>query len=136
MNKNVVNIRVRYKETDRMGVVYYSNYLVWFEIGRTELFRDSGMDYRELERTKNIFFPVIRAECDYKVPVKYDDLIRVETEIADIGKTRVTFRYLIKTDDILNASGQTCHVFVDANGKPMPIPPDVFSALSGFNALN
>ncbi len=110
-------LRVRYKETDAMGIAYYANYLVWFEVGRTEWMRALGPSYGELERS-GIFLPVIRVTCEYKLPVRYDDELTVITRIENLGVVRLTFNYEIRHDGQLVARGSTEHAFVNAKGKP------------------
>ncbi|NLA12549.1 MAG: acyl-CoA thioesterase [Firmicutes bacterium] len=110
-------LRVRYKETDAMGIAYYANYLVWFEVGRTEWMRALGPSYGELERS-GIFLPVIRVTCEYKLPVRYDDELTVITRIENLGVVRLTFNYEIRHGGQLVARGSTEHAFVNAKGKP------------------
>jgi acyl-CoA thioester hydrolase len=129
MKKHKTEHRVSYKETDQMKVVYYSNYLVWFEIGRTEFFRDSGLNYKKIEEEDKIYLPVIEAECSYRAPVKYDDLVTVETELAGIEGTRVIFEYKITVDGQIKATGRTRHVFVNEKAKPIPVPDKIRKAL-------
>ena len=84
MNEHTIKLRVRYAETDKMGVVYYSNYLVWFEIARTEFFRKCGMDYNRIEQDRSISLPVAEACCRYKAPLRYDDVVQITAKL--IGK--------------------------------------------------
>lgn len=119
--KDAVNetvIRVTYRDTDQMNVVYYANYLVWFEIGRTELIRDTGHTYKELENL-GVILPVTRAVCDYKKPARYDELVIIRTWISDLKRVSVTFHYQIihkSTGDLL-AEGETRHGMIDFEGK-------------------
>jgi len=129
MNAHRVEIRVRYEETDQMGVVYYANYLVWFEIARTEFFRIRGVSYREIEEKDNIYFPVVEAYCRYRMPLKYDDLVTVDVRLEDIGVKRVSFEYEVKKDGKLAATGRTKHAFVDAKGIPIPVPGNIREAI-------
>ena len=122
MNKCSVELRVRYEETDQMGVVYYAKHLVWFEIARTEFFRAKGLEYRKLEEEDKIFIPVVEAYCRYKRPLKYDDMVTIIAELTDVGATRATFDYEVKRGDELAATGTTKHAFVDETGIPVPIP--------------
>jgi acyl-CoA thioester hydrolase len=125
-----VEMRVRYPEVDRMGVAHHSHHFVWFEIGRTELMRASGVTYRALE-DEGIFLPVIEAECAYRAPARYDDRIRVVTEIASAGPVRVAFRYRVERveDGALLASGGTRHAAVDRNGRPRRLPAGLLERL-------
>lgn len=122
-------IRVRYKETDRMGVVYYANYFVWFEIARTEYFRKRNLSYRELEEKKGLHLMVVDAYCDYKAPAAYDDLVFAETSIENIKNTSLQFVYKIFRDSVLLATGRTTHVFTNKSGKPIKIPEEIKEAL-------
>lgn len=113
-------VRVRYQETDQMGVVYHANYFVWFEVGRTSLIRERGASYRELEE-KGIILPVIEANCQYKSPARYEDLVRIETEIADVSPVKIRFNYraIRDHDDTLLAHGFTTHMWVNRDMKPL-----------------
>lgn len=122
MREHTIEHRVTYKETDQMKVVYYSNYLVWFEMARTEYFRAKGLVYKELEDNEKIFLPVMEAQCTYKAPVIYDDLVRIKTVLSDIGRSRITFDYEVIKDGKVTTTGYTKHVFVNGTGKPIPVP--------------
>ncbi len=117
---NTTSIRVRYKETDQMGVVYHGNYFTWFDIGRTEFFRNMGMVYTRLEE-EGILLPVIEAQCRYIKPAKYDDEIIINTKLVKLKGVRLEFEYSIyrKEDNELLAEGRTVHAFVDKNLKPI-----------------
>jgi acyl-CoA thioester hydrolase len=114
-----------------MGMVYYSNYLVFFERGRTELFRSLGISYKELEE-KECFFPVVRSECNYFAPARYDDIINVETKIAEIGAASVTLYYEIKRDGKILASGITKHPLVNKDLKPIRFPKEIKEKLEQY----
>ena len=118
-----INIRVRYAETDKMGVVYHANYFVWFEMGRCELLRAIGRSYREMEAS-GIGLPVIEAHCEYKSPAKYDDELVVSTTGRLVSRTRVEFEYEISRplDSTVNAIGRTVHAAVDTTGRPCRLP--------------
>lgn len=109
---------MRYQETDKMGVAYHSNYFVWFEVGRTEFFRQIGLAYREFEKN-NLFFPVIKVFCQYRQPAHYDDLVKITTRIDTLQEVRLTFKYLLHREETLLAEGETEHVFVNERGKPL-----------------
>ena len=94
MREYTIEHRVTYKETDQMGFVYYSNYLVWFEMARTELLRANGANYKRLEE-KGFFLPVAEAQCRYRVPLKYDDLIAIKVVLTEKKRSRMTFEYEI-----------------------------------------
>ena len=118
--KNIATVRVRYKETDQMGVVYYGNYFTWFEVGRNEFFRRIKLNCKELE-IGNIFLPVIKTGCEYFVPAKFDDVISIETKLVKLKGVRMELRYKIyrEVDNTLLAKGFTQHAFVDKNLKPI-----------------
>jgi acyl-CoA thioester hydrolase len=109
-----------------MGVVYHANYFVWFEIGRTDLLRNSGWSYRDLE-ADGISLPVIRAECDYRQPARYDDEIDVRTTGTLISPVRVEFTYeLVRLSDQMSlATGRTVHAALDRSGRPCRLPPQI-----------
>src|SRR5580658_9316039 len=102
-------IRVRYAETDQMGVVYHANYLVWFEVGRVDYIRDLGLDYRAMEQEENAAIAVIEASARYKAPARYDDELIVRTSLAGARGPIVRFRYSVvrATDDLLLCEGET-----------------------------
>jgi len=122
--------RVTYAETDRMGFAYYGNYLTWFEIGRTELIRASGMAYRELEE-RGYMLPVIEATCRYHAPARYDDLVTIRTTLAEFKGIRMTFTYRILLDEKLLAEGETRHAFTDCDGRPVKVGRDVRAMILG-----
>jgi acyl-CoA thioester hydrolase len=127
----VVQVRVRYPEVDRMGVAHHANHFIWFEIGRTELMRARGIDYRRLE-DEGIFLPVIEAACAYHAPARYDDLLRVRTHVETASGVRVSFSYRIESepDGRLLASGSTRHAAVDRDGRPRRLPATLKGLLS------
>lgn len=125
MDSYTVDFRVRYQETDQMGVVYYSNYLVWFEVARTEFFRAMGLDYRKLEENEKIYLPVVEASCRYKVPLRYDDQVSVTVRLLSAKNVRIIFEYDVKRQSRLCATGITEHTFVNREGAPIPIPDEV-----------
>ena len=113
-------IRVRYKETDQMGVVYHGNYFTWFDIGRTEFFRDLDMIYKGLEDV-GVLLPVIEANCKYKKPAKYDDEIIITSKLVWLKGIRLKFEYTLhrKGDNELIGEGYTIHAFVDKDLRPI-----------------
>lgn len=117
---NTTSIRVRYKETDQMGVVYHGNYFTWFDIGRTEFFRNLAFAWSDLEK-EGILLPVIEANCKYIKSAKYDDEIIINTNLVRIKGVRLEFRYTLyrKEDNELLAEGYTQHAFVDKNLIPI-----------------
>jgi acyl-CoA thioester hydrolase len=116
--------RVRYAETDQMGVVYYANYFVWFEIGRTDFCRQQGFAYRDMEKEDGLCIIVAEARCRFKAPARYDDEIEVRTALRDIRRRVLTFVYEVyrKSDETLLAEGETVHVITDLNGRPRALP--------------
>jgi acyl-CoA thioester hydrolase len=124
-------IRVRYAETDKMGVVYYANYLVWFEVGRTDLLRESGWNYREME-IEGFSLPVIEVQCAYRESAKYDDEIDVRTTGAMVSPVRVQFNYeVVRVADAATlATGSTVHATLDRNGRPCRLPDRVRTLFS------
>jgi acyl-CoA thioester hydrolase len=123
LHETVSRVRVRYAETDQMGVVYYSNYLVWFEVGRTDLLRDSGLTYRELE-AEGVGLPVIEAHCEYHRPARYDDDLEIVTTGALLSPVRIEFTYrIVKSQDGAElATGRTVHAVLDRDGRPCRLP--------------
>ena len=117
-------VRVRYAETDQMGVVYHSNYLVWFEIGRVELMRALGFEYKRMETEDDCYIVVAEAACRYHHPARYDEQLRVRTRIAQTGNRIVKFAYqlLRDPDEVLLATGETTHVICGKNGRPKTMP--------------
>jgi acyl-CoA thioester hydrolase len=122
----VSTLRVRYAETDKMGVVYYANYFVWFEVGRADLLRSLGWNYCEMELA-GISLPVIEAQCEYLRPARYDDEIDVKTEGRMLSPVRMEFQYQVvrKEDQTIAATGTTVHAAVDPSGRPCRLPERV-----------
>jgi acyl-CoA thioester hydrolase len=123
MPSSVSTLRVRYAETDKMGVVYYANYFVWFEVGRADLLRSLGWTYREMELA-GISLPVIEAHCEYHRSARYDDELDVMTEGRMLSQVRMEFNYeVVRRDDrAVTASGRTVHAALDAGGRPCRLP--------------
>lgn len=116
-------VRVRYAETDKMGVVYYANYLVWFEVGRADLLRSLGWTYRDMEHA-GISLPVIEAHCVYQRPARYDDELEIRTTGRILSPVRMEFTYEVRRidDGVVAASGKTVHAALDKGGKPCRLP--------------
>jgi acyl-CoA thioester hydrolase len=127
----LTRLRVRYADTDRMGVVYYANYLVWFEVARTEWLRATGWTYRDMER-EGVALPVIEAHCEYRHPARYDDEVNVAARARLLTPVRVRFDYEVRlaVDGVIAAVGHTVHAAVDAAGKPCRLPERVKELLS------
>ncbi|HBU70071.1 MAG TPA: acyl-CoA thioesterase [Elusimicrobia bacterium] len=129
MTGNEITIRVPYADTDQMGMVYYANYLVYFERGRTEWLRQRGFSYRELEKD-GYYLPVIECFCKYHSPARYDELIKISTALSSVGSASVEFEYEITEGSRLIATGKTKHPFVNKALKPVRIPADVKKVLT------
>ena len=118
-------IRVRYAETDQMGVVYHANYLIWFEVGRVEFIRQLGMDYKSMEQKENALIAVAEVTARYRAPARYDDELLIRTTLAGVRGPIVRFRYVIlrAADELLLCEGETVHVVVgrDMKRREMPI---------------
>ena len=120
--------RVRYAETDQMGIVYYANYLVWFEIGRVELLRSLGLAYSQMEKDHKLILPVVEANCRYRAPARYDDEILVKTWVEKAHPRLVTFAYEIRLalDNSMLASGATRHLILDREFRRTRLPEKYF----------
>jgi acyl-CoA thioester hydrolase len=128
-DRHLTRVRVRYAETDRMGVVYYANYFVWFEVARTEWLRATGWSYREMERA-GVSLPVIEAHCQYRRPAQYDDELDIWTRATLVTPVRVRFDYeLVRAgQDDSAATAYTVHAALDGAGRPSRLPDRVLSA--------
>ncbi len=125
------SVRVRYAETDQMGVVYYANFFVWFEIGRVELFRSLGFSYRDMEKLDDCHIVVAEAACNYQKPAVYDDLLRIRTRVLQIRRKTIRFGYEVLRDpeSELLATGETLHVICNKSGRPKSLPEKYVKAL-------
>lgn len=126
-------LRVRYAETDQMGVVYHAHYFVWFEVGRVEYCRRRGVVYRDLEQQAGLYMAVSEARCRYLHPARYDDEIIVRTSLARLRRRSLTFAYqaIRAADGVLLAEGETVHIFLSPDARPRTLPPSVAQALQG-----
>lgn len=126
-------VRVRYAETDQAGVVYHSNYLVWFEVGRVELCRDYGFNYREMETDADAFLPVTECRVKYRVPAKYDDELIVRSRILNLRSRAISFAYQVvrAADKTLLAEGETHHIVINRQGRARPFPPEFAEKMRG-----
>jgi acyl-CoA thioester hydrolase len=131
-------VRVRYAETDQMGIVYYANYLVWFEIGRVELLRSLGKAYSDLEKEHSLILPVVDAHCRYRNPARYDDEILIETRPTLLRGSVLKFGYRILRkafageEHTLLAEGETVHVVCDSQLNRQPLPDPYANALKAL----
>jgi acyl-CoA thioester hydrolase len=123
-------VRVRYAETDQMGVVYHANHFVWFEVGRVELLRQLGFSYREMEANDGCYIAVVDARCRYKAPARYDDEVIVRTVLRNVRGSLVHFGYeLVRAEDnLILAEGETTHVVTDAQMKMTVLPEKYLKA--------
>src|SRR5262245_39180881 len=119
-------VRVRYAETDQMGIVYYANYLVWFEVGRTDWLRECGWSYRDME-ADGYALPVIEARCSYQESARYEDELEVRTRSTLDSPVRIQFTYEVVrvTDETTLATGMTMHAALDRTGRPRRLPEPV-----------
>jgi acyl-CoA thioester hydrolase len=117
-------VRVRYAETDQMGVVYHGNYFTWFEVGRVELCRHLGIEYKQMESEDDTLIVVAEASCRYKRPARFDDILIVRTRVTRAEKRTLRFAYevLRQPSDELLATGETTHVICDHHGRPKSLP--------------
>ena len=121
MTEHRLEIRVRYNECDPMGVVHHSVYPVWFEMGRTELLRSTGISYRELEES-GVLLAVVRLEVRYKRPARYDEELQLETRIASVGRVKIEHEYRLTRGDELLATATTTLACLDREGAARPLP--------------
>jgi len=127
---NETRLRVRYAETDQMGMVYHSNHFIWFEVGRVELLRQMGFSYRDMESQDNRFIAVVEATCRYRAPVRYDEEVLVRTRLKSARDSMVHFGYeLVRlSDGALLAEGETTHIVTDAQMKIAVLPDKYLNA--------
>jgi acyl-CoA thioester hydrolase len=128
---NETRIRVRYAETDQMGVVYHANHFIWFEVGRVELLRQFGFSYKDMECEDDCFIAVVDARCRYKAPVHYDDEVIVRTYLKHVRQKVIRFGYELRTvgSGELLAEGETTHIVANAEMKPRTLPEKYFNVL-------
>lgn len=124
MEWHETEVRVRYAETDQMGIVHHANYLIWFELGRSDLCRACGFSYSEMEEKDDALMVVAESYCRYKSPAFYDDAITVRTNIGEVKSRSVRFIYEIfrSSDGLLLAEGETLHIVTDKNKKVRSLP--------------
>ncbi len=133
-------VRVRYAETDQMGVVYHANYLVWFEVGRVEFIRQIGLDYRSMEQEEGALIAVIEVKARYKTPARYDDDLLVRTYLGEVRGSIVRFRYAIlrAADEVVLCEGETVHMVVGRDMRRRRMPErykDLFEQVMGRGGL-
>ena len=129
-------LRVRYAETDQMGVVYHANYLVWFEVGRVDCIRMTGLDYKSMEREDNAMIAVVEVKARYKSPARYDDELIVRTRLASVRGSIIRFTYSILrvSDDVELCTGETVHIVVDRDMKRRTLPDRYATAFAQLHA--
>lgn len=123
-------VRVRYAETDQMGVVYYANYLVWFEVARGAFCRERGIDYRAMEAS-GLFLPIVDARVRYRLPARYDDEVVLHTRPLELRSRTVRFGYEVRRGTDLLADGETLQLLTDAAGRPRAFPADTLARFAG-----
>ena len=128
MIHSVSKIRVRYAETDRMGVVYHSNYLIWFETARIQMLDQIGIPYREIE-ARGLFLPVLSVSAEYKSPARFDDHLEVHLFMKKKPRARMHFEYEVRRGDEVLATGQSSHGFMDRQGKGQRPPEDLLKLI-------
>ncbi len=136
MNYYDYEYRVRYADTDKMGISYYANYFIWFEAARTEYFRALGLPYTECEK-KGYFLPVVETGAHYHGPSTYDDLVIVRTSVSKLQRTSMRFEYQVLKKAALQliATGFSVHVFVDKSMRPVRVPSEVETIVTPFSLL-
>jgi acyl-CoA thioester hydrolase len=123
-------IRVIYGDTDQAGIVYYANYLRWFEAGRNEFIRARGLRYRDFEERFGLRLPVAEAHATYRAPARYDDLVTVETSLAEVRRASARFEYRILRDGEVLVTGHTLHACVDLDGRIQRMPAELLARLA------
>lgn len=138
MSAACTKIRVRYAETDQMGVAYHANFFMWFEVGRVELLRQAGLDYKHLEISEHRHIAVVEAACRYRSPARYDDELLIETRVTGVRGSVLKFAYRVLRQEAtggpatLLAEGETSHVVVDREMKKAALPKQYATALARF----
>ena len=123
-------LKVRYAETDQMGVVYYANYFIWFEVGSSQYCNDRGFSYRDMERETGLFLIVAEANCRYKTPARYEDELIIRTRVSELTRRTLRFTYEIeRLDKAPVATGETLHVLINAAGRPSSLPEKYLTLL-------
>ncbi len=123
-------IRVIYGDTDQMGVVYYANYLRWFEAGRTEFLRAKGVSYGDFESQERLILPVVEAGVSYRSPARYDDLVAIETTLVEAKRASARFEYAVRRGEDLLATGFTLHACVGPDGRIKRLPMEFLGRIA------
>ena len=127
MVRDVTSIRVRYQETDKMGIAYHGNYFTWMEVARIHLLDSMNCSYSQLEEA-GYFLPVISCSCEFKNPARFDDIIEIEVKLQKMVQARVHLDYTIRRDELTLAHGKTTHAFVNQKGKVVRPPHDFLTS--------
>ncbi|MBL8171516.1 MAG: acyl-CoA thioesterase [Acidobacteria bacterium] len=129
-------VRVRYAETDQAGMVYHSNYLIWFEVGRVELCRAYGFNYREMETEADAYLPVTECRVRYRIPAKYDEELVIRSKVIELRSRAIKFAYEVRrmSDDMLLAEGETHHIVMNSQGRARAFPSEYAELMKGGNA--
>lgn len=131
MLTKTASVRVRYADTDKMGITYHSKYLEWFEIGRTEMLRDIGFPYTQLEK-EGIGLPVLEVYCRYHRAAKYDQLLRIVSTVKTLPRVTIRIDYKIYDEQMLLVDGYTTHPFIGISGKPVRVPKSLLEVLQPY----
>jgi acyl-CoA thioester hydrolase len=130
-------VRVRYAETDQMGISYYANYFIWFEVGRNQHCIECGFSYRDMEKETGLYLIVADAQCRYKTPARYEDELIIKTRINELTKRTVRFIYEIeRADGEIIATGETLHVLINQQGRPSSLPEKYLTLLRAEQPAN
>jgi len=124
IDSDEIEVRVRYAETDRMGLLHHANYFVYFEMGRTELLRKRGAVYRDVEDAGH-FLVIVEAGCKFKRRARYDDLLTLRTIVERVSRVKIVHRYEVRRDGLLLAEGHTTLACIDRDGRPQALPPSL-----------
>ena len=127
----VTDIVVRYAETDMMGIVYHANYLPWLEIGRTQLLRDNGLPYKDIE-AQGLFLPVLEVSVKYRRPARYDDTVTIVTRMREKPFVKIHLEYEVKRDEDLLATATSVHAFMNSEGQAVRVPTFFNDAMAPF----
>lgn len=126
--ESITDLRVRYAETDAMGIVHHAAYIVWLELGRSDLLRSLGSGYAEWER-RGVHMSVSGLAMTYRAPCRYDELVRVRTRILEAGRRKVVFGYLLERDGQRLAEGTSTHLVTGSDGRARTLPEDLLALL-------
>lgn len=131
MRRGTIQIRVRYAESDPMGIAHHSAYAPWFEMGRTELLRDDGVSYADLEQRAGVFLAVVSIEIRFKKPARYDDLVDLETRLVEVSRVKIIHEYELRRGREILATAKTTLACLDRDGRLQPIPEVILRHAEG-----